>query len=348
MISLVLTLSTGTNKLPVDRETAKPVRKEPFNGKTLSGAWYPSYLARPNWEQKFTKLKANGINAYFADSGSIGRSFYPSKLTPNADAYLDRMIPAANAKGIQVFLWHQDMFFGNADATAGYAVNEKLKAEDRLMRRSDGTPIDYWIDPANDANRRLDIQVILEKLDRYHEDIAGLNLDYIRYPDIDSSYTTAARKKFEARYGPVKRWPADVKHGGVRHKQYSQLQRDIITSHVRDIYTTVKEKYPRLLVTVDVWPDYRSARDNQYQDWPAWKDSVDVFIPMTYTDPAANPWFERMTAQNIKLASPKPLWVGVGTRGVPDERPNPASNMAGQIRYTLSRGAQGFVIFSDN
>lgn len=311
----------------------------------FSGVWYGNYNTRPaDWNQRMAQIKSSGVDNYFPDSGNVGQAFYPSSITPVIDPYLDKLVPAAKANGVKVHLWHQNF---NVWPLNG-SVHNTLKAEDRLMRRVDGTQVNHWMDIANDANRQLDIQVIMDKVGRYHPNIAGINLDYIRFPSKDTSYTNAARAKFEAQYGKVTSWPADVASGGSRYAQYAEFQRNLITNHVKNIYTTVKAKYPDIQVTACVWPDYASTRADRYQDWPAWKNHIDAFIPMTYTDPAGNGWFERMTVNNISLASPTPIYVGIGTFGEPGQVTNPADNMLYQFKYSVSKGAKGAVIFEDN
>lgn len=308
------------------------------------GAWYPYYFGNySNWNAKFTKLQSKGVTDFYIDAGSLAAARFPSKLISHDYTYVDAVVPAAKAHGIQIHLWRQNYY-----VDPGTESYNTLKAKDCLLRDANGSQNPNYLDPANDYVSNLDKQVTLEMLDRYAGKVDGYNFDYIRYPKADTGYTAAARKKFEAAYGAVAKWPGDVRPGGSRYSQFKQFKINLVTNHVKDMYTAIKAKYPNIIVSADVWPSIDTCRNNIMQDWPSWKNFMDVFINMTYADPKANSWYQRVTEQNIQLGAPKPVYTGVGVIGQPGAVYNPTDNMLNQAKYAVNKGVQGIVIWNDN
>lgn len=122
-----------------------------------------------------------------------------------------------------------------------------------------------------------------------HYDIAGIHLDYIRYPeDADYGYSPAA----------IDRFNRHLSRGGFPARTdaaWSQWRRDQVTALVRQLYIRLQQTRPaaKLSAAVITWGNgplsdaaFRSldAYSRVFQDWRGWLEEgiVDFTMPMNY------------------------------------------------------------------
>lgn len=131
-----------------------------------------------------------------------------------------------------------------------------------------------------------------------HYDVAGIHLDYIRYPeDADYGYSPAAVDRFNRHLG----------RSGFPERtdsEWSQWRRDQVTSLVRQVYVRLQQVRPqaKLSAAVITWGNgpvsdtgFRSldAYARVFQDWRGWLEEgiVDFAMPMNYFREAQFPQY---------------------------------------------------------
>jgi uncharacterized lipoprotein YddW (UPF0748 family) len=165
-----------------------------------------------------------------------------------------------------------------------------------LNKRVDGTEratTMSLMDPANPGAADYVVDGIASIIDEY--DIDGINLDYIRYPDDNSTsetsdwgYSEVSLQRFREATGRTDTpAPGDV--------EWSRWRRAQVTALVRKIYLTMYERKPqaRLSVngitygfgpqTVGGWERTRTYAE-VLQDWKGWLDEgiIDTTVGMNY------------------------------------------------------------------
>ncbi|MCU0248285.1 MAG: family 10 glycosylhydrolase [Bryobacter sp.] len=122
-----------------------------------------------------------------------------------------------------------------------------------------------------------------------HYDVAGIHLDYIRYPeDADYGYSPAAVERFNRHLGRSG-FPART------DAAWSQWRRDQVTALVRQLYLRLQQVRPqaKLSTAVITWGNgpasdagFRTldAYARVFQDWRGWLEEgiVDFTMPMNY------------------------------------------------------------------
>jgi uncharacterized lipoprotein YddW (UPF0748 family) len=198
-----------------------------------------------------------------------------------------------------------------------------------------------WLSPAHPANR---VALLDLYSDLARRGVAGLHLDYIRYPARNGCFAPATRAAFEKSLGrPVASWPADVLPGGPLAAAYDQFRRDDLTAFVADVRRTLRAINPDCIVSAAVYPTPESAAENA-QDWPRWlaDDLLDHAAPMLYArDPAR---FADLLDRALAAApAPEKILPGIGTGA--DEAQLDALATAQQILATREKNTAGFALF---
>ena len=284
-------------------------------------------------EATYADIEANvkmyreiGINLIFVETLYNGYSAFKSDMTlfpyhkaladsyTNGDTvyedYLSAFVACCIENGIEVHAWVENFYVG---IDAGVTVLQQHP--EWILINDDGTPVQrneggpyYFIDPAN-----KDVQDYLigyyNDLFAKHPEIAGLNLDYIRYPvssaDEDTGFTMAAMKgfydslgktftenelgdrtrmynKFSKLFNPSyligKQEEADS-----NYKKWVQYRQEIITEYVRRIKDEVK--IPNgIMLSTSVFADVNESSNAKKQDWQTWFNNgwIDIATPMAY------------------------------------------------------------------
>jgi hypothetical protein len=142
-------------------------------------------------------------------------------------------------------------------------VNGSIVDEDfeSFVVTFDGKPQDAWLCPSHPANQALELNALVEIARNY--DVAGLHLDYIRYPGKDYCFCAGCRQRFEASLGkpflfavychavlgrlvvegrkrghPVRLWVDPTRHAGF-HQVVKQLTPFFHGNGLRAVYGRV-------------------------------------------------------------------------------------------------------------
>jgi len=236
-----------------------------------------------DWPRLVGPLRSAGISRLYLSAIAFGQAHYagapfsPSDVAAFDPAFFESAVRACREAGIEVHAWITCF-------NVAYASSTRLAAW-RLAGRLIETPVGEvpWLTPAHPDNRRLLLDAIADVLRR--GPIAGIHLDYIRLPGEGVDISPAARRAFEAAYGPVARWPADVLAGGPREGQYRSWWIALIAAFVREAREQVRALRSEALLSAAVFPEYPYCREGLMQDWAEWlrAGAVDEVCPMAYT-----------------------------------------------------------------
>lgn len=159
-----------------------------------------------------------------------------------------------------------------------------------------GTP-GIFLDPGNPAVRKRIINIAAH-LVRNHPRLAGVHLDYIRYPyavsispgsrfspRLDFGYNEVSVSRFERTSGRTAP-RADVQATGADAAAWDDWRRAQVTAAVRGIYETAKGIRKQVVVSAAVLPWAERAYLSSFQDWRGWLEDgfLDKAVVMNYTD----------------------------------------------------------------
>ncbi len=300
--------------------------------------WYPG-----DWDRTCRELKAAGINTIFVNVLWAGLAHYPSKVVPSSDTFrrlgdqLRSCIDAAHKQGLEVHAWKVCWYVENAPPE----WKEKLKKEGRLQQNANGQTV-YWLNPALEANRALELDALAE-LARY-EGLDGIHLDYIRFPDANACYAPASQRAFQQWLGrEASPWPGCAR-SGANQQEYQRWRASLITDFVREASRRIKAIRPELKLSAAVWGGYPDTIPSIAQDWATWlkEGSVDFVCPMNYTEDSFR--FSAQVQKQLALPGARGrVFPGLGVTAA--ESQLRADEVVEQIAILRRLGAPGFVLF---
>lgn len=206
-----------------------------------------------------------------------------------------------------------------------------------------------YTSPMHPAAQAHTAAVVAELARNYAID--GVHLDYVRYPNDDFDYSTAAIDQFKTAIYPAltererseaaAREALDpIAYPNQFRERWNDFRRERLTALVTRIRAAVKAERPGALVSAAVIPDAQRALDERSQDWRAWLDLslIDVLCPMAYTTDAAV--FQQQIAAAAAYAGSRPVWAGIGAYRLP------AAQTLQHIAAARKIGTAGIILFS--
>ncbi len=313
----------------------------------VRGVWADGSGRHPRgWDGLFTELGKHGVNTVYAHMQSAGFSHLKTgaaaPLSPRGQntpaRALEAALAAAKRNNLALHAWVTCWTLDGA----GKAQVESLSTAGRLMRDAHGTELP-WLCPSlpdNHAHLLAGIALLAQ------QGVAGIHLDYVRYPDAQGCFAPATRKAFEQSIGTsVPNWPQDVQPGGPLAHPFQAFRQQEITRFVQAASATARAINPAIIISAAVFPSPETARARG-QDWPRWlrEKTVDAVCPMAYTENTAT--FGALLDACIR-ETPDPttqLFPGIGTGS--DRSQLDALGTAEQILALRSRNLPGFVFFA--
>ncbi|MFA7082325.1 MAG: family 10 glycosylhydrolase [Bacteroidales bacterium] len=266
-----------------------------LEGEPISAVWVlPWDLVREgSIDTVLVNLQANGQNTLLAEVRYRADAiYYPNKrdnaylnLDPrsyimkdsNFDA-LEYLLQEAKKYNIKVHAWITVLVVTPHDLTKlpldhiyykhSNWITTDLAGEPMPLNSAEG----YFLDPGLKQVQTYTLNVINDLLLNYPQ-LAGLHLDYVRYPGEDYGYHPEAMIDFEKKHIPN------------TYSNRMLWKEEVLTNFVETIYMRVKELNPRLEVSVAVVADKVKARGKYSQNWQTWleKGIVDKVYLMAYT-----------------------------------------------------------------
>ena len=278
-------------------------------------------------EENVKMYKEIGINLIFVETLYNGYSTfrtdieefpYHNKLASSYqkdsdttyDDYLSAFVACCVEYGIEVHAWVENFYVGTEKTAKVLQMHP-----DWIMYNDDGSYIQrnegglyIFIDPANTEVQDTLI-AYYNDLFAKHPEIAGLNLDYIRYPVSDAAedtgFTMEAMKGFytllgkefsanqlssrEKMYNKFKQLfdPSYLRGGEEEAAQNYQMWVDyrasLITEYVRRIKNEVKLTN-NIMLSTSVFASLSESSNAKKQDWKTWFNNgwIDIATPMAY------------------------------------------------------------------
>jgi uncharacterized lipoprotein YddW (UPF0748 family) len=253
-----------------------------------------------------TAIKLN-ISDIFFQIRALGEVYYDSKWEAKSGHIeedfdpLTYAIELSHQKGIRVHAWINMFYVWAGDQfpeNKGHIINKRAefvlrkdKFPDYISLRKQGYE-GFFLDPKASVVQRDLLNLLKEVADHYN--IAGLHLDYFRYPGISFSFTADSRTKYmlDSIYDPWYVYNTAANYVEKRgyevflraDKEYRRTLIESLNDYLSMISDTVKNKHPQIELSVAVKPDPVTAKHRYFQDWPTWlkKGYCDFVAIMNY------------------------------------------------------------------
>lgn len=321
----------------------------------------------------FVETLYNGYSAFKTDSVEFPynpklKTSYEKDASTIYNDYLTCFVEVAKEQGIEVHAWVENFYVGVLeDIPVINNHNDWLlyNEDNSIIQRNEGGAY-IFIDP---ANKEVQDALIAYYNDLFVKvpDIAGLNLDYIRYPvtdmSEDSGYTKVAMMEFAEMKG-LSFSEAQLSDRTKMAKKFSQLfdyrylvggeaeakanyndwvtyRTSKVTEFVKRIKTEVKDRHNIILSTA-VFASINESLQTKKQDWATWFSNgwIDISTPMAYyTDPTD----VLVNVQNMILSAGNLCYYYSGLAS--SFMGLPAWQNKEQIESSYFAGANGYVIF---
>jgi uncharacterized lipoprotein YddW (UPF0748 family) len=311
----------------------------------VRAAWTHSHRIE-NPEDIFSRMAAGGLNAAIMRVRRGETAYFDSEMGPvvklpfDNEDFMAGAIAACERHGIDLHCYVNNFPIGSPDSDFA----QQLLAEGRWQKDPDGRDIAYMC-PSEPRNVELVRDAMVELAEDY--DLAGVQYDFIRFPNDKGCFCDRCRAQFEERIGhAVENWPADVLKNGELYEQYTDARCDHITNAVRITSAAIREVNPDIIISAAVFAmDPEKARHTVGQAWAQWAHEglVDALCPMSYVyDTRA---FEDTVTTIIEaVEGTVPIYAGIGVRsggGVMRY----AEEMAAKINIVRRLGLPGFAMF---
>ncbi len=366
-MATLLVLSAGGVMGNMKTKAAQPVKKNAMGVIAAQGVWH-----RPNITGTETNLagicsvldtfQQTGINLVFLETFYHGMTVYRSSLveyytgfdkfdySPYPD-YLSAFVAEAEKRDIEVHAWVEDFYIGvNENYFTRHLPQWLMKTKAGSIRHSEGA--DYggyiFLDPANPEVRQYLIRYYDELLTKFPQ-IAGLNLDYIRYPvssqSDDTGFTDAAMDGFAAKIGLTfpenATWEQKVAAVSSQYGQWVNYRADQITTFVGQVYDMVKKEHKGVLLSTAVFPEQGKSFGDKKQDFSTWlaRGYLDIITPMAYYDDVNT--LKRALETMLPDLSECYCYAGIS----PTYHNLSNDTVLKQMSTALAAGADGFVHF---
>ena len=182
-------------------------------------------------------------------------------------------------------------------------------------------------------------------------DVAGVHLDYARYPSDRFDYSRTAlaefRKEVRAKLASSVRMDLDRReqvdlfaYPDALPTEWRAFRVARMTALMTRLRAAVKTTRPDALFTVAAAPDMNDALDHKFQDWKRWLEAgtVDAVCPMAYTPEPAR--FAQQIAAARDVAGGRAVWAGIGAYRLT------ATRTIENIQTARRLGTAGIVLFS--
>ncbi|MEK6712012.1 MAG: family 10 glycosylhydrolase [Nitrospinota bacterium] len=325
------------------------------------------------------RARASGVTDLYVQVYRGGRAWYPTRLADDAPSRRAGRDPLAHiielAGGIRVHAWINAFALArNREAPilkelGGEAILRDLHGRSLLDYPPDGKPAwapgfglgtpGIYLDPAHPGPRKRLAEIAAELARRY-PGLAGVHLDYIRYPyalpispgsrftpRLDFGYGKPSVERFRAETGRAAPLGA-APRSAADHQAWDDWRRLQVTETVQAVERALRAARREVLLTAAVLPWADRAYLSAFQDWRGWLQAglLDKAVLMNYTrDEALAAYISQgAAAWRGRPGAPRPGRVAVGLGAhLFDGGPEPLWRQWG---VAVRAGADGVVLFA--
>lgn len=318
------------------------------------GVWHrPKEKNREEIAALVKKFADAGFNMIFVETIWRGETIYPGFITSQKSeftgfdplrAYLDE----GKKQGVEIHAWIHTFFVGYVGAADDSGTGPILTAHPdwQLVKRngekvSRAEPGYLFVNPAHPDAQNF-IASLYKEVRTLYPDLAGMQLDYIRYPvnvplDESSDYSDLSRSEFKKVSG-VDPMTINPSEHPAEWEQWRLWREKVITDFVKRI----RWENPEVLLSADIFPDIEEAHATKMQNWGEWanKGYVNVLAPMAYT--VNTDWVGESIVKMRSVVGEKfPLYVGLA----PFMKLTP-STLLQQIEKCREMNVEGIILFA--
>lgn len=280
-----------------------------------------------DWKKHLDRLHKHGIDRLHLGVYTGNKAFFHNTLlTETPCDVLEQVLPLAKERGMHVHAWIWVLHNNSKQLIEAhpdwYVINRLGKS---TVTDPPYVPDYRWLCPSKPQVQDYLLRTVRE-LGAY-EDLAGIHLDYIRFPDVilpvglqpkyhltqteelpqfDYCYCPTCRRQFKDKTGID---PLQLKQPAENH-QWVQFREDQITNLVKVLAAEIR-KYGKS-PTAAVFPTPALARKLVRQNWSQWP--LDAFFPMMYHGFYNEPieWLGKATREDLQaLPANEKLYPGL-------------------------------------
>jgi uncharacterized lipoprotein YddW (UPF0748 family) len=281
------------------------------------GAWHRPVETTVDAVRRTVRRFADaGFNTLFVETFWNGETIYPSDLTKQKKRFdgfdpLKIFIDEGEKNGLEIHAWIHTFFVGYVGDREPKDIGPILRAHPEwALIKHNGDSVSVaekgyrYVCPARPDARDF-IAAIYKEIKTKYPNIAGLQLDYIRYPvnmslEESSCYCEYCRKEFKDFSGkdPLN---IDPQTNPSDWDTWCKWRENQITTFVERVANENRGS----IISAAVFPEVDEAIKTKMQNWKDWIDRsyLDVVSPMAYSTDAS--WVVASTETVAKTARGK-------------------------------------------
>ncbi|MDR2431859.1 MAG: family 10 glycosylhydrolase [Candidatus Margulisbacteria bacterium] len=307
------------------------------------------------------KAASANFNTLFVQVCGRGTAFWDSQILPRDTRAVDfdalaLVLKEAQKYQLSVHAWINALYVWS-DSAEPVSPKHAVNAHPEWIMTLDGDAKNKYLDPAIPEVREYVRSIYLEVARKYP--VAGVHLDYIRYPGAGAGFTAYTRRAFERLTGvdPLaldrNKEIARRLFGQAEYDQYcaqwNSYRQESVSALVRAIFRELAVVAPSVVLTAAVLPDPELAKTHNFQDWAEWMRGgyIDAVIPMIYDRNDRTVQKQIVKAAELADEHNVPVFAGLGAWR------RPAAEIAGDVKFVRRLYAeldykylQGVALFS--
>lgn len=359
----------------------------PYIEDEFKGVWLRP-VERSVYEIRRTldNIQKTGIKEIFLETYFHGYTIYPSDVmrkynltvqNPKFLMYdpLSAYIKEAHKRGMKIHIWFESFYLGNTPPSyddksilskyPSWGNKNLANYDSNTFVRHKTEHNGYFLDPANPEVTTFLAELIKEVAAKY--DIDGINLDYTRYPNSQTTdvpsyensnwgYSEYARKEFMDLYEID---PVEISYNTILWNKWDEYRQEKIHSYVKKIhdilkepeiitdengviYEDNKEETRDILLTAVIFPNYKVCLETKQQNWAKWsrENLIDGVTPLILT--SDNELFHKILKDvKDRLDNKTKVYTGLFV-GFLEAEPE---DLLRQISVSRSLKSQGVIFF---
>ncbi len=300
-------------------------------------------------DELLERAQISGANGVIVQVVGRGEAYYRSEVIPQAeftgfDDPLDYLIMRAGPMGLEVHAWvnaflvwsapwepespdhvyhsHPEWFTSHLSGRSSRSYTQEEAEAAGLVGAT--------LSPAYPEVREYIAEIAAEIAEKYN--VAGIHLDYIRYPNSSFGFSPGEKERFFLDTGL---------YADNNPEEWSSWKREQVTQTVETVRAVLRCTAPDVLLSCAVMANPHSAAEEFSCDWRYWLEQglVDLAFPMAYTSDQAR---ALELAEVITAENPEKVVYGIGVWN------QSVSNALRGAERALDLGAAGVCVFSLN